>query len=51
MESKGSFFLNRKEGDLRKAKAPRPKCNSSNTFVENGIFVCANCGFVEGDKI
>ncbi len=33
-----------------KALAPCPSCNSNNTWVENRIFFCDDCGFVEGDK-
>ena len=32
----------------RKALAPCPKCGSWNTIVENGIFVCYDCGFEGG---
>ena len=32
----------------KKALAPCPKCNSWETTVQNGIFVCHNCGFEGG---
>lgn len=39
--------------DRKKALAPCPRswCRSKDTWIENGLFVCNSCGFVEGDKI
>ena len=39
--------------DRKKALAPCPRlwCRSNDTWIENGLFVCNACGFVEGDKI
>ena len=31
-----------------KAIAPCPRCDSDNTFVENGIFICLDCDFEGG---
>lgn len=37
--------------DRRPALCPCPRCHSKeHAFIENGIFVCDNCGYVEGDK-
>lgn len=43
-----SAFDKKNQEPIRKANAPCPKCHSWNTTVENGIFVCHNCGFDGG---
>ena len=35
-------------GELKKALAPCPRCRADETTVQNGIFVCHNCGFEGG---
>jgi len=45
------FTRTSQTGEIKKAKAPCPICNSWNTNIQNNIFHCDNCGFTEGDKI
>ena len=38
--------------ERKPAKCPCPRCHAtSNVYIENNLFVCDNCGFVEGDKV
>lgn len=41
-------FKKKPSGELKKALAPCPRCKSNETTVQNGIFVCHNCGFEGG---